>query len=1191
MKHFSNINLNLNELQNAVIQNLNMVPITSSDGQIYYDTSINKLKLKTPSGWVIITSGGSGGPETLDQVLTNGNVSQINAFVGDIGIYNNHVPSGNGYVYITGSKNIFHFYNNIGTEYAQILQDAILLKDFGSIFFMQIKKPTSITAARTATFQDASGTVAYLSDIPSLTGFVPYIGATQAVNLGAYDLTVNGLTVGRGGGSYYANTAFGVAAGSVNTSGINNSFIGFGAGGDNTTGSYNTTVGVQTLYLNQVGDNNTAIGANALYFNTVSNITAIGHNSLSSSTTGSFNTAVGVSSGTALTTGSVNTFLGHFAGSGVTTASYNTFIGNYVGFSNNTGSYNTGGGSNTLQFNTTGTYNAAFGLASNRSNTTGIGNATFGAYSAYSNITGSYNAHLGYGTAYFMTSGSNNVFLGLYAGRLISGGANNLTSNNSIFLGANTNALADNQTNQIVIGNGVTGAGSNTVTIGDTSIITTRLRGNIQGGAFVKDGGTSSQFLKADGSVDSSTYLNGSGTVGYIPKFSSASGITNSVLQDSGTGTITLDATPTNLAALALKSGSGQASLVQYFFNNTVRFQTGSDASGNYRINVYDAGGSFVNCALYVPSATTRVLINSVTDDGVNNLQVNGSLIATSIKKTGGTNLQYLLADGSVSTGPSLTGFVPYTGATQAVDLGAYNLTVNSISVGKGAGTGINNTAIGNSVLVSNTTGTYNVAIGFEALKVNTTGGTNIAIGRGTMPFNTTGGGNTALGYNSMFSNTSGGNNVSIGNGVMTGNTTGSGNVAIGYNTLTVQSTVSNTVAIGQGALQFNNGGTLNTAVGYASLTANTSGSNNTALGASALQNNNTGSDNTALGMYVLLNNNSGTGNTGVGKESLRANTTGGYNVGLGRFSLYSNTTGEQNTATGASALSSITTGSFNVGVGVNSMSNSTTGSNNVAVGYNSIQGTFGASNTGYNNVGIGYYGLRNNTSGFENIGIGYNSLLSNPTDNNCIVIGSNATGAGSNTVTLGNTSITTTRLRGAVQGGSFVKDGGTASQYLMADGSVTTGYKYNFSGSVTLTGTLTTTNLLTITIPANSLSDYLDLRSLMVQQSGPALAGFQIRVWHNSVNDFNTATRIANYAFGAGGADLFAQMTRRFSIQSGTLFGFPSTPSNATGEGSNSNAALSIAFDPTVINYLFVSVQLNNVTDTATLRNVNITN
>ena len=361
---------------------------------------------------------------------------------------------------------------------------------------------------------------------PVLTGYVPYIGATGPVDLGSYDLRVNGLVVGRGGGSYYGNTVLGITAGSANTSGINNSFVGFNAGAYNTTGSYNTAFGGQASTLNLAGSYNTAIGINSLYSNTLSYNTGIGHGTLSASTTGSFNTAVGASSGTALTTGSVNTFLGYFAGGGVTTASYNTFIGNYVGFSNNTGSYNTGGGSNTLQFNTTGTYNAAFGLASNRSNTTGIGNATFGAYSAYSNITGSYNAHLGYGTAYFMTSGSNNVFLGLYAGRLISGGANNLISNNSIFLGANTVALADNQTNQIVIGNSATGAGSNTVTIGDTNITTTRLRGAVQGGSFVKDFGTVDQYLMADGSVTTSGPLfksaNSIGGTGVVSVISSA---------------------------------------------------------------------------------------------------------------------------------------------------------------------------------------------------------------------------------------------------------------------------------------------------------------------------------------------------------------------------------------------------------------------------------------------------------------------------------------------------------------------------------------------------------------------------------------------------------------------------------------------------------------------------------------------
>ena len=539
------------------------------------------------------------------------------------------------------------------------------------------------------------------------------------------------------------------------------------------------------------------------------------------------------------------------------------------------------------------------------------------------------------------------------------------------------------------------------------------------------------------------------------------------------------------------------------------------------------------------------------------------NLTANSIIKAGGTNLQFLMADGSVTTGgvtsvtgtspivssggttpaisiplgtssvdgylsatdrtnfetaytnritsltttgtgaatlianvlniptPSLSGFVPYTGATQAVNLGAFNLTVNNVSVGRGAGTGIDNTAIGTSALSSNTTGGSNVAIGYLALATSTSG---------------------------------------------------NGNVAIGYKALTTSSSSTNNTAIGFSSGEFTTTGYHNVFLGWYSGRANTTGIENTFLGYQGGSFNTTGSGNTLVGFYAS-----------------RLSTTASQNASLGYQSLGINTTG-----------------SFNSVVGYQALQYATTGQANVAIGWNA-----GSTHTGGG-------GVANNPSNSIYIGYDTKSPLNNQT--NQIVIGFGAIGAGSNTATLGNTSITTTRLRGAVQGGSFVKDGGTSSQYLMADGSVTTGYTYNFSGSLTLTGTLTTTNLLTITIPANSLSDYLDLRSIMVQQSGPALAGFQIRVWHNSVNDFNTATRIANYAFGAGGADLFAQMTRKFSIQGGTLFGFPSTPSSITGEGSNSNAALSIAFDTTVVNYLFVSVQLTNATDTATLRNVNIT-
>jgi hypothetical protein len=480
-------------------------------------------------------------------------------------------------------------------------------------------------------------------------------------------------------------------------------------------------------------------------------------------------------------------------------------------------------------------------------------------------------------------------------------------------------------------------------------------------------------------------------------------------------------------------------------------------------------------------------------------------------------------------------GFVPYTGATSAVNLGAFNLLVNGVSVGKGAGSGATNVAVGQSALGSTTTGNNNTAVGSSALGSTITGNQNTAIGSSSMANNTTGSNNTAVGRSSLLNN-NGGGNTSLGNFSLFNNTTGSGNTAAGNFCLYNNSTGSFNTAMGNSALQANTNASNNLALGNSSLFANTTGSSNVGVGAFALTKTTTGGANVAVGTYTMLNNTTGVDNTAVGKDSLLNNTVGFGNTAIGFTSLLGNTTGILNTA-------------------------------------------------------IGYQSGNNNTTGEQNVIIGYNTTLLAPANYNSIVIGATAIGSGENTVVLGNTAITTTRLRGVVQGGSFVKDGGTSSQYLMADGSVTPAiYNYNFSGSLTLTGTLTTTNLLTITIPANSLSNYLDLRSIMVQQSGTTLAGFQIRVWHNSVNDFNTATRIANYAFGAGGADLFAQMTRRFSIQSGQLFGFPSTPSSITGEGSNSNAALSIPFDTTAVNYLFVSIQLTNATDTATLRNINIT-
>lgn len=168
----------------------------------------------------------------------------------------------------------------------------------------------------------------------------------------------------------------------------------------------------------------------------------------------------------------------------------------YVEFSGNTGSlkFNSthltvwNNGRNNLNGNTcfgefallmtTGNSNSAFGRASLSQNTSGHNNSSFGLSSLGNNSIGSFNSAFGSGALSGGSNGSNNVAFGYIAGK-DSVTTNNITVNNSVFIGSETKANQSNETNQIVIGYQAIGAGSNTVTLGNTAITKTILRGTI----------------------------------------------------------------------------------------------------------------------------------------------------------------------------------------------------------------------------------------------------------------------------------------------------------------------------------------------------------------------------------------------------------------------------------------------------------------------------------------------------------------------------------------------------------------------------------------------------------------------------------------------------------------------------------------------------------------------------------------
>lgn len=141
--------------------------------------------------------------QDLDSVLTEGNDSLLNAKVNSIYVYNDFVPAGVGYMPITGEKNAFNFYSVQGDKYAQISNGQIFIKGIGTTYGVNIAAPTTATGFRQATFQNASGTIAYLSDIPS----VP----VQDVNAGT------NITITDSAGVYTVNAVVPTPAYVINT--------------------------------------------------------------------------------------------------------------------------------------------------------------------------------------------------------------------------------------------------------------------------------------------------------------------------------------------------------------------------------------------------------------------------------------------------------------------------------------------------------------------------------------------------------------------------------------------------------------------------------------------------------------------------------------------------------------------------------------------------------------------------------------------------------------------------------------------------------------------------------------------------------------------------------------------------------------------------------------------------------------
>lgn len=161
-----------------------------------------------------------------------------------------------------------------------------------------------------------------------------------------------------------------------------------------------------------------------------------------------------------------------------------------------------------------------------------------------------------------------------------------------------------------------------TIAKNNNDVFTINDAGEATGVKFIKSGGTSSQFLKADGSVDSTTYqtaltnpVTGTGTTNYIPKFTGASAIGNSLIFDNGTNVGIGTASPAEKldvsGNLRLSDTAPYLTLKPSGWSGSAYIQAGinlaQSAAGDYFSFQNLAGKGFA----FQRGTTTDMLINS----------------------------------------------------------------------------------------------------------------------------------------------------------------------------------------------------------------------------------------------------------------------------------------------------------------------------------------------------------------------------------------------------------------------------------------------------------------------------------------------------------------------------------------------------------------------------------------------------
>lgn len=148
------------------------------------------------------------------------------------------------------------------------------------------------------------------------------------------------------------------------------------------------------------------------------------------------------------------------------------------------------------------------------------------------------------------------------------------------------------------------------------------VNGNVKATSFIKSGGTSTQFLMADGSVSTITNnVTGAGSTNYIPKFTSSGILGNSLIYDNGTDVGIGSTSPLGKLHVVQNNTNTVAAIIQGgWFGALIQ---GGSAISNYALSVINSTSSSL---LYVRGDGN---VGIGTGSPSEKLDVNGNVKAT----------------------------------------------------------------------------------------------------------------------------------------------------------------------------------------------------------------------------------------------------------------------------------------------------------------------------------------------------------------------------------------------------------------------------------------------------------------------------------------------------------------------------------------------------------------------------------